>query len=84
MNEALILDKLTVIFRQIFDKDSITLSRATTAQDIEEWDSFNHINIIVAIEIEFGIKFQTAEVESLKNIGDAVDLIQKKLNAKGR
>jgi len=81
MNDDEVLKELTEIFHQIFDDDTIVLSRQTTAHDIAEWDSFNHINIIIAIEIRFKIKFQIAEIESLRNIGDAIDLIQKKYKA---
>ena len=52
-----------------------------TAADIAEWDSFNHINLIVATEAKFGIKFQTSEIESLRNVGHFVELIEKKLAA---
>jgi acyl carrier protein len=79
MTEQEILAQLTQIFRQIFDDDSITLNMNTVAGDIEEWDSFNHINIIVAAESHFRVKFKTAETEELKNVGDFVRLIKKKL-----
>jgi acyl carrier protein len=51
----------------------------TTAEDIEGWDSFNHVNIVVAIESRFGIKFNAAEVEELRAVGEFVNLIEKKL-----
>ena len=76
-----ILQKLTEIFRQIFDDDSIVLTLETTAADVADWDSFNHINVIVATEERFGIKFQTAETEELKNVGHLVELIRQKLAA---
>ena len=82
MDSSDILAQLTQIFRQIFDNDSIVLTPETTAPDIAEWDSFNHINIIVAVEVHFGIKFRTAETEELKNVGHLVELIQQKLEAK--
>jgi acyl carrier protein len=82
MNDSEILDQLTDIFRQLFDDDSIVLTRDTTAQDIADWDSFNHINIIVAVEAHFKIKFQTAETEELKNVGHFVDLIKQKMAKK--
>ncbi len=84
MNNAEILNQLTKIFRQIFDDDSIVLTSETTAEDIGEWDSFNHINIIVAVEAHFGVKFQTAETEELKNVGHLVELIKQKLEAPKR
>ncbi len=71
---------LTDIFRENFDDQQIELRPDTTAADIADWDSFNHINIIVAAETRFGIKFQTAEVESLKNVGDMVATIERKLS----
>ncbi len=79
MQEQEIYAKLTEIFRDIFDDDSIVLKPETTAKDIEDWDSFNHINLIVATEAKFGIKFKTAEIESLKNVGHFVSIIQQKL-----
>ena len=80
MQTAEIYTKLTDIYRDIFDDDSIILTPETTAADIEDWDSFNHINLIVATEAQFKIKFQTAEIESLKNVGHFVVLIEKKLS----
>ena len=73
--------RLTEIFRDVFDDDDIVLTPNTTAADIQDWDSFNHINLIVAIETKFGIKFQTAEIESLKNVGDMVAVIERKIGA---
>ncbi len=84
MTEEAILQQLTTVFHQIFDDDSIVLTPTTTADDIAEWDSMNHVSLIVAVEVRFGIKFQTAETEELKNIGDFVSLIQKKTAAQGK
>ena len=78
MDRAQILTKLNGVFRDIFDDDSIELTEATTAEDIEDWDSFNHINILAATEQTFRIKFQTAEVEGLRNVGELVSIIAKK------
>ena len=83
MQQAEIYSRLTEIFRDIFDDESIVLKPGTTASDIDEWDSFNHINLIVATEAKFKIKFQTAEIESMKNVGHFVDIIEKKLAARG-
>jgi acyl carrier protein len=80
MEQAEIYTKLTDIFHDLFDDDSIVLTPQTTAKDIEEWDSFNHINLIVSVESRFQIKFQTAELESLRNVGELVEKIQQKLN----
>lgn len=76
--------QLTAIFRDLFDDDTITLRPGLTASDVPEWDSFNHINLIVAVEARFGIKFQTAELESMQTVGQLVDLIQSKLAQQGR
>lgn len=83
MQKSDIYARLTDIFRDTFDDDSIVLKPEMTAADIAEWDSFNHINLIVATEAKFNIKFQTAEIESLKNVGHFVELIEKKLAARG-
>jgi acyl carrier protein len=81
VNTDAIYAKLTEIFRDVFDDEGIELGPDTTAADIAEWDSFNHINLIVAIETKFGIKFQTTEVESLKNVGEMVAVIERKIGA---
>jgi acyl carrier protein len=71
--------KLTDIFRDVFDDDSIVLTPELTAADVPGWDSFNHINLIVATEVAFKIKFKTAELESLRNVGHLVDVIASKV-----
>jgi acyl carrier protein len=82
VNNSEILEKLTDIFHDVFSDDSLVLAPQMTADDVEEWDSFNHINIVVATETRFGIKFKTAEIEKLKNVGEFVELISQKLNHK--
>ena len=71
--------ELTPIFRDLFDDESLVLTPELTAAEVPEWDSFNHINLVVAIESQFGVKFQTAELESLQSVGQLVNLLQKKL-----
>jgi acyl carrier protein len=73
-----ILGKVTEIFREIFDEDDLVLTMDSTADDIDKWDSLNHISIIIACEMRFKVKFQTAEIESLKDVGELVDLIRSK------
>ena len=75
MNETQILQKLTLIFREVFDDDSIRLSRNTTAEDIEDWDSLEHITLIGAVENGFHIRFKMHEVSTMKNVGEMVDII---------
>jgi acyl carrier protein len=70
--------ELTQVFRDVFDDDDITLTAATTAEDIPGWDSQAHVNLVVAAETRFGIRFRTAELESLHNVGDFVALIASK------
>ena len=76
--------QLTPIFHDIFDDDTLVLTPELTAAEVPEWDSFNHINLIVAIEQRFKIKFQTAELEQLHSVGHLVSLIETKLLAQGR
>ncbi|MDR2082772.1 MAG: acyl carrier protein [Candidatus Ancillula trichonymphae] len=73
------IDKLQDIFRDMFEDDDIELTRSMTAEDTEDWDSLIHIQLIVAAEKGFDTKFSTAEVLALKNVGDFVDLVDKKL-----
>jgi acyl carrier protein len=70
--------RLTEVFRDVLDRDSVVLSRETTAADIEEWDSLAHISLLVAIEKEFSINLNLTEVEQLRNVGDMFDLIRLK------
>jgi acyl carrier protein len=74
-----ILAELTDLFRDVFERPDLTLTRQTTAQDVEGWDSVNHINVIVAAEMHFGVKFKTAELDEMKNVGELVDLIGQKM-----
>jgi len=79
MNEAALYEKLNDMFRDFFSDDSISLQADTTANDIQGWDSLNHLNLLIAIESEFGFRFQTSEIERLTNVGDLVAAIQKKV-----
>jgi acyl carrier protein len=84
MESAEIYEQLTGVFRDVLNDESLRLAPELTAADVPQWDSFNHINIVVATEEQFGIKFGTAELEQLRNVGQFVDLIGRKLNAKLR
>lgn len=79
MSRSEIYDRLTEIFRDFFDDDDIVISDETTSDDIEDWDSLEHINLIVAIEQEFGMKFSMGEVTGMKNVGAMVDIIQERI-----
>ena len=78
MQEPEIYSQLNKVFRDLFDDDGIELTPQTNANDIEGWDSLAHINLIVALEAKFKIKFKTAEIESLHNVGNLVDVIARK------
>ena len=75
MNKEEIYERLNEVFRDVFDDESITVNENTTSSDIEDWDSLEHINLVVAVEQEFGIKFNMGEVTTMKNVGEMVELI---------
>jgi len=81
MTQEEILAECTKIFIEQLDNSSIVLKRETTAADIDEWDSLNHIQIIVGIEKRFKIRFTSVEIQGFKSVGDMVDAISKKVNA---
>ncbi|MCD7768953.1 MAG: acyl carrier protein [Oscillospiraceae bacterium] len=76
MEVKMIYAKLTKIFRDLFDNDSIVLTPETTAKDVEGWDSLAHITLIVTIERTFKMKFKMKEVSSMKNVGQMVAIIE--------
>jgi len=69
---------LNEIFRRVLGDDSIDLKPSMTAEDVDGWDSMNHIFIVVEIEKRFGVKFQAAEMEELKNVGELAALVRQK------
>lgn len=75
MTREAIYEKLNEVFQDVFDDDSITVNAQTTADDIEDWDSLEHINLVSAVEKEFGMKFTMAQVVGMKNVGEMVDVI---------
>ncbi len=79
MSRNEIYDRLTEVFRDFFDDDDIVINDETTSDDIEDWDSLEHINLIVAIEQEFEMKFSMGEVTGMKNVGAMVDIIQERI-----
>ena len=84
MQQTQIYAQLSSIFHDVLDDDTLVLTPDMTAASVPEWDSFNHINLIVGVESVFKIKFQTAELESMQTVGHLVGLIEKKLTAQGR
>ncbi len=77
MNE--ILDRLQPIFRDVFENNSLTVGRDSSAMTVDGWDSLAHVNLIAAVEEAFGVRFALGELEELQNVGDMVDLIRRKL-----
>lgn len=75
MSREEIYKNLDEVFQDVFDDETIHVTDTTTANDIEDWDSLEHIGLIVAIERKFNIKFNMAEITSLKNVGEMVDII---------
>jgi acyl carrier protein len=80
MNKAEIWDKATSVFRETLDVDDLVLTPQLTARDVECWDSFNHILLVVAVEQAFGIKFDTGEIDGLENVGQFMDVIERKVS----
>lgn len=78
MEKTQILEEVQEIFRDVLDNEDIVLADETTAEDIEEWDSLSHIQLIVAIEKHFKIKFTSKEILSWKNVGEMIDCISTK------
>jgi acyl carrier protein len=70
-----VVDRLNHLFRDIFEDDDIAVTDATVAADIDGWDSLAHITLILGVEREFRIKMTAAEVGSLKNVGQMIDVI---------
>jgi acyl carrier protein len=79
MTVAEILTAFTRILRDLLLDDSILLTMETRREDIPGWDSFNYINFIVAVEVEFGVKFKIADIESFANVGEIVTQMTKML-----
>lgn len=78
MSSDSLLHDLREIMVDVFDVDDVEITRATTAEDVEEWDSLSHVRLVVAVERKFGFKFKNSEIEGLKSVGDLVDLIEAK------
>ena len=68
-------ERLNRVFREVFDDEEIVLRDETTSDDIEDWDSFEHINLVVAVESEFSFKIPMGKVITMKNVGEMVDII---------
>ena len=79
MERSEILAKVEDIFREELELDDLVLTDETTADDVEEWDSLSHVQLVAAMEEAFGIEFKSREILSWENIGDLIDSIEKNL-----
>ena len=75
-----IISEIEEIFRDILDEESLTLTPETTANDVDGWDSLTHIQLIVAIEKKYKLKFSSKEILSWKNVGELINSLQTKIN----
>jgi len=75
MTKEEVLVKMQEIFRETFNDTSLVITEDTNAEDIDEWDSFNHINLVASIEKAFDIKFALGELQTLENVGDMITLM---------
>jgi acyl carrier protein len=82
MSSQEIMDEVNKIFIDVLENDDIILTRESSAKSIPEWDSLNHIQLVVAIEKKFKVRFSTANIQSWKNVGEMCDSIEKMLNVK--
>jgi len=74
-----ILERLQPIFRDVLDDQNLIITRASNARNVEGWDSLAHINLIASIEQDLGVRFALGELQDLQNVGDMIDLIERKL-----
>lgn len=79
MDRKDIMNNVQQIFRDIFDDETLMINEETNANDIDDWDSFEQINLLVSIEGCFNIKFDITEVSDLKNVASMIDLIERKI-----
>jgi acyl carrier protein len=77
-----LLPELQEIFRDIFDNENLIITPESNASTVEDWDSLAHVNLVTAIEKKYKVNFALAELQELKNVGDMINLIEKKLAEK--
>lgn len=79
MERIKVLDRLTVIFRSVFNNESLILKDSLTANDVDNWDSLTHMLLITEIEEGFSIKFKLKDLNKMRNVGDMIEIIMSKL-----
>lgn len=80
MSREEVFDKVQEIFRDVFDDEALTISDQTNSDEIDDWDSLEHISLIISMEKEFSMKFDIKEVNKLENVGEMIDLIVRKMD----
>ena len=75
MTREEVFERLNKVFQEVFDDETIEVNDDTTSEDIDDWDSFEHLNLIVAVEEEFSIKIPMGKVVTMKNVGEMADII---------
>ena len=79
MTRSQLLTTIRTILADILDNPDLELTEATTADDVEDWDSINHVKLLIALEKELNIRFASEEIQGLSNVGALIDLLEKKL-----
>jgi acyl carrier protein len=79
MTTEQIYAELTRIFREVFQDENLVIGSTTTAEDVNGWDSATHVNLLLAIEMELEVVFNTGEIDEMRTVGDLVDAIERKL-----
>jgi len=82
LNKKDIFNKVQGIFSDVFDDENLEINNSTNSEDVEEWDSLNHIQLVLSIEKTLNVRFKTGEIQSLKNVGEMVNLLEEKINDK--
>jgi len=80
MTEPEVYAKITAILREVFDRDDIEATPTLAADQVEGWDSFKQVEILIAVQEEFSVKFSSRELDSLKNVGDLVNIVVSKVH----
>ena len=79
MDQREVFDRLNRVFREVFDDETIRVTPKTTADDIDDWDSLEHITLISAVEREFSMKFKMGEISSMKNVGEMARIVTERM-----
>lgn len=79
MDQREVFDRLNRVFREVFDDETIRVTPKTTADDIDDWDSLEHITLIFAVEREFRMKFKMGEISSMKNVGEMARIVTERM-----